>query len=647
MVVGSVDFQRLFESAPSAYLVLAPDLRIAAVTEAYLQATMTRREDILGRGIFEVFPDNPDDPTATGSAKLSASLDRVLRDKAPDTMAVQKYDIRRPEAEGGAFEERYWSPVNAPVLAPNGSLLYIIHAVADVTEFVRLTQIGAEGQERAEAMRSRVAAMEVEILVRSQELDRARSAADAANRAKSAFLANMSHEIRTPMNAILGYTQLLQRGTNLSSTQREHLDVIAKSGDHLLDLINDVLEMSKIEAGRREVHRAVIDLYAMQDDLERMFRLRADAKRLSFEVTRDGDVPHHVVGDEGKLRQVLVNLLGNAVKFTEEGGVVARLSMKRDPTGPLRIVGEVQDTGPGIAPDEIIGLFQPFAQARLGVGARAGTGLGLALSRELARLMGGDVSAESTLGAGSLFRFEVPVEPADAPPVSRPPASRVAGLSGGAAAPRILVVDDHAPSRAWMRILLEQTGFSVREGADGVEGLALVDAWRPDVVVTDLHMPKMDGLSLTRAIRGLPRGHEVAIIVVTASAFDDTQHLAFEAGANACLRKPCREDTLLFEIGRLARVEYRFVAPHARSLSPGRLMRTVQQQPGAAKLPRPIATELRGAARAADFARLQDLLTALSPEHRPVAEVLDEMLRRYAYDEMLAWLERVIAPDRG
>jgi signal transduction histidine kinase len=244
-----LDFKSLFEAAPGSYLVLDPELVIVAVSDAYLRDTMTVREEILGRGLFEVFPDNPDDPEATGEGNLRASLDRVRRTLAADPMAVQKYDIRRPEVEGGGFEARYWTPVNPPILGPDGRLAYILHSVDDVTEFVRLEQAGTAQQHVTAELRMRNARIEEEVRQRSMELREAKEAADRANTAKSEYLSRMSHELRTPLNAILGFAQLLEL-EDLGEEQRENLHYILTAARHLLALINEVLDIAAIEAGR-------------------------------------------------------------------------------------------------------------------------------------------------------------------------------------------------------------------------------------------------------------------------------------------------------------------------------------------------------------------------------------------------------------
>jgi len=359
------DFESLFESAPGLYLVLDPDLTIVAVTDAYLDATMTKRSEILGRALFEVFPDNPDDPDATGVTNLRSSLNRVRAELVPDTMAVQKYDIRRPESEGGGFEVRYWSPLNTPVFGPDRSLAYIIHRVANVTEYMKLKDHESAQQQLTDELQQRTTKMEIELFLRSRELQKLNQDLQAANKTKSVFLANMSHELRTPLSAILGFSELLidDDGRRFNEASRKNfLEHIHSGGENLLGLINDILDLAKVEAGQMKLRPETLRVVTLVDDVISVAQPLAAKKQLRL--VKQVSPTIVLIADAGKLKQMLLNLVSNAIKFTAGGGTVT-IAAKRLPES-LEI--SVADTGIGISQVDQGRIFEEFQQLDSGIG---------------------------------------------------------------------------------------------------------------------------------------------------------------------------------------------------------------------------------------------------------------------------------------
>jgi len=389
---------------------------------------------------------------------------------------------------------------------------------------------------------------------RTAELLLARDAANAASRAKSQFLTNMSHEIRTPMNAVLGFAQLLERDPSLSPVARNKVATIVKSGEHLLSIINDILEMSRIEVGRIELWQQPVDLASLLDDLAVMFRMRAEGKELTFDLDCAPGLPHHIMADLGKLRQVLINLLGNAVKFTTTGSILLRAF----PVGSDRIVIEVHDSGIGITPEELDTIFRPFERTRSGQQAAGGTGLGLTISREYAQLMGGEISVESLSGKGSCFRFEFFGPMTSLLPASAETSRRVTRLASGQGEIRILVADDHSVNRELLRGMLEPLGFIVEEAADGREVLEKSRIQPPRIILMDLVMPGMDGAEATRILRATHPQESLAIIGITASAFEREKQQFIDAGINAYIAKPFREQQLYDLLARHAGIQFEF-----------------------------------------------------------------------------------------
>lgn len=550
------NFRKFFESAPGLYLVLTPDLTIAVASDAYLQATMTRREEIVGRAIFDVFPDNPNDPAATGTRNLRASLERVRQKCVPDVMAVQKYDIRRPTSEGAEFEERYWSPTNSPVCSAAGHLEYIIHSVQDVTEYVRLRQSQREQQQVSEALRSKTERMEAEIYQRAQEVaeanrrlqqsnrelgtardlaDQARAAADRANQGKSRFLAMASHDLRQPLQTLALLNGTLRRMAS-GSDAGEALAYQAQAIDAMARLLNALLDISKFESGAIKPEPTDFAVAALFEGLRREFASLAADKGLSLLVEATTDCVH---SDPSLVEQILRNLIGNAIKYTREGSV--RVRCLHDPA-LVRI--EVLDSGIGIPAEQLPYIYDEFYQ--VGVpsnSARSGYGLGLSIVQRLVRLLNLTLDVRSKVGEGSVFSLALPVSHTPAASLSRESGQPTARepRAGGM---RVLLVEDDPGVREATRLFLRADGYDVTAVSSLAEALAAVRAREDlDLLVTDYHLRDGEtGTQVIEALRATLRAPLKAVLVT-----GDTSSAMSAVPRDAHLRitsKPIKADEL-------------------------------------------------------------------------------------------------------
>ncbi|MGB6297208.1 MAG: chemotaxis protein CheB [Rivularia sp. (in: cyanobacteria)] len=520
----------------TASIIFVKDIegRYLLVNKRYLTLFKLSESEVIGKTDHDLF---------------SPELADSLRDNDRKVIAAKtalEFDETVPVKE----DYLTYLSIKAPLLDSEGKAYGICGISSDITALLRAN---------------------TKLEQQSQELTRAKQNAEAANHAKSEFLARMTHELRTPLNAILGFTQILNRQRNLQTQQKQYLNTILRSGQHLLSLINNILDISKIEAGMADFHITSFDLYNLLDGIESMLHIKARSKQLKLTFNLDADIPQYVQTDENKLRQVLINILENAIEFTDSGSVKLQVGVFEDNSSPspvdssLRLQFQVIDTGRGIASEELNSIFDAFVQSNPTYKVEDGTGLGLAICKRFVQLMGGDIKIESYLGQGTTVKFDILAGLANHRQVNQSlPKANVVGLADNQAEFSILLVEDNWDNRQLLIQILSPIGFKLIEASNGQEAIDLWEKYHPNLILMDMRMPIMDGYQATKIIKqkqnqkGVLTQGSTPIIALTATAFNEDKKLMLMIGCDDFIPKPFQEELLLQKIAMHTGAKYTY-----------------------------------------------------------------------------------------
>ncbi|WP_291516367.1 ATP-binding protein [Bdellovibrio sp. ArHS] len=658
------DFRALFEGIPGLYLILSPDFHMVAMSDAYAQSTFLERDKVLGKYMFDVFPENPQDSAATGKDNVRSSLQQVVDTLQPSTMAVQKYDIRRPD---GVYEERYWSPINVPFFGQDGKLLYIIHKVEDVTEFVRLRKHEQEQSKINKELKNKVGLMESDVLERAQEIQLTNKKLEALNRAlelrekelqeannqlaildkqRTHFFANVSHELRTPVSLILGPVEKLLKDTNLTDAQKNYLQLVRRNGQLLLRQVNDLLDVAKFDAHQMTARYAAVDAASLVKQSTDNFSALAEEKGYHFAIETPAVLP--IETDPEKFLRILLNLLGNAFKFTPNQGLIrCSLSLLQDQERPY-VKLQVADSGPGVPENMRKNIFERFFQVQDSMNReKGGTGLGLSIVKDFVELMKGTVEVRSAPEGGALFEVLLPQHAPDNVEVAvsqidhksiqvlsqtlqdqmasgtEASAQRKSQDAAPPEAPVVLIVEDSPDLQKFIVEILSEE-FRCLTAADGKDGYEKARQHKPDLILSDLMMPLYSGEYLVEQVMADPSVQSIPVIILTAKADDVLRAKLLNKGVQDYLTKPFQSEELLARVRNHAR------ASRARQVIEQALQSKGQDLDKIAKQLADKNVELQ------ELSRLKDeFLATLSHELRtPIsiiygyAEILSEELER-------------------